>query len=233
MNIVITGASSGFGKAIAEKFASSGHQLWLCSRNAVKLYAVVEGLVNAYPGSVIKARPFDLSIKEEAIAFGQWILSQGAVPEILVNNAGQFLPGTIETEEEGVLEKMIAVNLYSAYHLTRALLPSMIGAGQGLIVNICSIASLKAYPNGGAYSISKYAMAGFSSNLREELKPKGIRVTAIFPGASYTGSWEGSGLERSRFMEASDLAEMVFGLTLLSPKAVVEDIVMRPQGGDI
>ena len=100
-------------------------------------------------------------------------------------------------------------------------------------MNICSVASLKAYPNGGAYSISKFALAGFTKNLREEMKDKGIKVTAIYPGAAYTDSWAKSGIERSRFMEADDVAATIFGLTQLSPKAVVEEIIMRPQLGDI
>ena len=233
MNIVITGASSGFGKAIAKKFALPGNQLWLCSRSEVNLYKALEELMRDHPEAQIKARPFDLSKKEEAIAFGNWVLSNGVVTDVLVNNAGRFIPGSVELEEDGVLEKMIETNLYSAYHLTRTLLPSMVKANQGLIVNICSIASMQAYRNGGAYSISKFALAGFSRNLREELKPKGIKVTAIYPGAAYTGSWESSGIERARFMEAEDIASTIFALTQLSPKAVVEDIVMRPQLGDI
>jgi short-subunit dehydrogenase len=233
MNIVITGASTGFGKSIAAKFAAAGHRLFISSRNAVKLYAAVEDLMNHFPDTVIKARPFDLSKKEEARGFGQWILDQGAVPDVLVNNAGLFIPGTVESEEDGTLETMIETNLYSAYYLTRAVLPAMVKQKSGLIVNICSVASLQAYPNGGAYSISKYALAGFTKNLREEMKGKGIKVTAIYPGAAYTDSWAKSGIERSRFMEADDVAATIFGLTQLSPKAVIEEIIMRPQLGDI
>jgi NADP-dependent 3-hydroxy acid dehydrogenase YdfG len=151
----------------------------------------------------------------------------------LVNNAGLFIPGTVESEEDGTLETMIETNLYSAYYLTRAVLPAMVKQKSGLIVNICSVASLQAYPNGGAYSISKYALAGFTKNLREEMKGKGIKVTAIYPGAAYTDSWAKSGIERSRFMEADDVAATIFGLTQLSPKAVIEEIIMRPQLGDI
>ncbi|HZX74068.1 MAG TPA: SDR family oxidoreductase [Cyclobacteriaceae bacterium] len=233
MNIVITGASTGFGKSIAAKFAAAGHRLFISSRNAVKLYAAVEDLMNHFPDTVIKARPFDLSKKEEARGFGQWILDQGAVPDVLVNNAGLFIPGTVESEVDGTLETMIETNLYSAYYLTRAVLPAMVKQKSGLIVNICSVASLQAYPNGGAYSISKYALAGFTKNLREEMKGKGIKVTAIYPGAAYTDSWAKSGIERSRFMEADDVAATIFGLTQLSPKAVIEEIIMRPQLGDI
>jgi len=109
----------------------------------------------------------------------------------------------------------------------------MIKAGSGHIFNICSIASLQAYSFGGSYSISKYALEGFSKNLREELKDKGIKVTGVYPGATYTNSWAGSGVEPSRIMESNDIAKMIIAAAHLSPQAVVEDIVMRPQLGDL
>jgi short-subunit dehydrogenase len=127
---------------------------------------------------------------------------------------------------------MIAVNLYSAYHLTRALLPGMMERKQGHIFNMCSIASLKAYSNGGAYSISKFALLGFSRNLREEMMPYNIKVTAVIPGAAYTDSWVGF-VDPERIMEASDIAQLVYAAAHLSPKACVEDIVVRPQLGDL
>lgn len=109
----------------------------------------------------------------------------------------------------------------------------MIKQKSGHIFNMCSIASLQAYNNGGAYSISKYALAGFSRNLREEMKPHGIKVTAIYPGAAYTDSWAGSGVDPKRIMEAKDIATMVYAAAQLSPQACVEDIILRPQLGDL
>src|SRR5699024_12021878 len=82
-------------------------------------------------------------------------------------------------------------NLHSAYHITRALLPKMKSLKTGHIINICSTASLSAYANGGSYSISKHALLGFSKNLREELKPFNIKVTAVCPGPTLTDSWAG------------------------------------------
>ena len=80
----------------------------------------------------------------------------------------------------------------------------------GHIFTICSIASLQAYPNGGAYSISKFALLGFTKNLRQELKPHSIKVTAIIPGAIYTDSWIGSGVSPERIMEAEDIASIIY-----------------------
>ena len=109
----------------------------------------------------------------------------------------------------------------------------MVSQRSGHIFNICSIASLKAYENGGAYSISKFALLGFTRNLREEMKQHNIKVTAILPGAAYTDSWAASGINPQRIMEASDIAELVYSATHLSPQACVEEIVVRPQLGDL
>ena len=116
---------------------------------------------------------------------------------------------------------------------TRLLLPGMMARKTGHIFNMCSVASLKAYSNGGAYSISKFALAGFSANLREEMKAFGIKVTTVYPGAAYTDSWAGSGVDPQRIMEAGDVADMVLAASRLSPQATVEEILLRPQLGDL
>ena len=232
MNVLITGASKGIGWAIAEQFAAAGNTLCICSRNAKELYDTMDTLQTKYPQCTIKAKPVDMRIKEQAKEFGIWGLGFG-VPDIVINNAGQFLPGSLHDEEDGRLEQMIEVNLYSAYHLTRTVLPAMIEAKSGHIFNICSIASLHAYANGGSYSISKFALLGFSKNLREELKPYHIKVTAVCPGATMSSSWDGFDVDTNRIMEANDVAKMIYAASQLSPMADVEDIVMRPQLGDL
>lgn len=233
MNCIITGASKGLGRAIAEKFAAGGCNLYLCARNAQVLAATQEELSDRYPSVTVRSAAFDLAVKEQVLAFGNWLLETGVSVDVLVNNAGQFIPGSVHDEPDGALEQMIAVNLYSAYHLSRILLPGMMARRTGHIFNMCSVASLKAYPNGGAYSISKFALAGLSANLREELKPYGIKVTAVYPGAAYTDSWAGSGIDPHRIMEAGDVAEMMYAASRLSPQATVEEILLRPQLGDL
>ncbi len=232
MLVVITGASQGIGYAVAEAFAAAGHSLCICSKTASRLKEATESLQKTYPTVTIHSMQADLSKQSDCDAFGNWCLSLGT-PSILINNAGFFLPGNLMEEAQGVLEIQIAANLYSAYYTSRAIIPAMIKAGNGHIFNICSIASLHAYPQGGSYSISKYALDGFSKNLREELKDKGIKVTGVYPGATYTNSWAGSGVAPTRIMEAQDIAKMIYAATQLSPQAVVEDIVMRPQLGDL
>jgi short-subunit dehydrogenase len=232
MNIVITGASKGIGYAIAEIFAAHGHDLLLTSKTSAALEAAVLALRKQFPAVKIEFMPADLSIQKEVNAFANWCLYKSQ-PNILINNAGYFVPGKLQDEIAGQLQDQLNTNLFSAYHLTRALLPSMLAQKAGHIFNICSIASLNAYENGGAYSISKFALLGFSKNLRLELKDKGIKVTAVCPGAVYTNSWSGSGVDPKRIMESSDIAKMIYAATQLSPQAVVEDIVMRPQLGDL
>ncbi|MCU0323087.1 MAG: SDR family NAD(P)-dependent oxidoreductase [Chitinophagaceae bacterium] len=234
MNIIITGASKGLGKAFAQQFAKDGNTLFLCARNEAVLNATANELNKQFKNCTIHVKAVDMSIKEEVIAFGNWCLSF-STPNILINNAGVFLPGSVHNEEEGTLEQMIATNLYSAYHLTRTVLPQMMQLTETNrhIFNICSIASLQAYSNGGSYSISKFALLGFSKNLREELKPYQIKVTSVMPGAAYTDSWKGSGIDEKRIMEANDVAKMVYAAAQLSPQACVEEIVLRPQLGDL
>lgn len=230
--VVITGASRGIGKALAEMFAAHGYSLLLSSRNEVSLYNTLNELQARFPSTVIKAKAFDLSTKEGAIALASWCLDF-AIPDILINNAGLFEPGQVHNEPEGLLENQLAVNFHSAYHLTRALLPTMLTRKSGHIFNMCSVASLKAYKDGGAYSISKHALYGFSKNLREELKPFGIKVTSVLPGAVFTDSWSGFDNSQQRIMEAADIAKMIFAATQLSAAACVEEILIRPLAGDL
>jgi short-subunit dehydrogenase len=233
MNAVITGASRGIGKAVAEIFATHGYNLFLCSRSESNLLETVEDLKVRYPNVTIQAHAFDLGKKQQAILFGEWIVNHVDTIDVLVNNVGTFIQGNISDEPDEALEQMLEVNLFSAYHTTRAVLPKMVKDKSGHIFTICSIASLHAYPNGGAYSISKFALLGFTKNLRRELMPHNIKVTAIIPGAVYTDSWKGSGVPESRIMEAEDIATMIYTSSRLSPQATVEEIVIRPQLGDL
>lgn len=233
MNAVITGASRGIGRALAEIFATHGYDLYLCSKSESTLLETISELKAQFPNVSIDGRALDLTTKSGAQLFGQWVTTQADDIDVLINNAGTFIQGSLTDEEDGNLEKMMAVNLYSAYHTTRAVLPKMIAARSGHIFCLCSIASLAAYPNGGSYSISKYALLGFAKNLRLELADKGIKVTAVMPGAVYTDSWKGSGVSEDRIMKPRDIAETIYALSQLSPQATPEEVVLRPQLGDI
>jgi short-subunit dehydrogenase len=233
MNIVITGASKGIGRAIAEKFAANGYSLFLCSRTEKELAAAASEISSKHPSVSVQYKPCDVAKKNQLKEFADWINTQTSSVDVLVNNAGSFVPGHVHEEEDGTIEYLMETNLYSAYYLSRYLLPGMMTKKSGHIFNICSIASLKAYKHGGSYSITKYAMAGLSANLRDELKTYGVKVTSVFPGAAYTASWDASGVSPDRIMTADDIAEMIFTSAKLSPQACVEEIVIRPQLGDL
>ncbi len=225
---VITGASRGIGKAIALKFIQEGFKTIVCSRSQDKL----DELSNEVQNDLLTTLAVDVSNDEDRKRFAAFVLAQGT-PDVLVNNAGIFLMGQILNEEEGVLEKQMETNVYSAYHISKALLPEMMKTKSGHIFNMCSIASLQAYTSGSSYTISKFALLGFSKALREELKPHGIKVTSIMPGAVMSDSWAGVDIEPDRIMKSEDIADMVWSMYNLAPQTVVEDIVLRPQLGDL
>jgi len=233
MAVIITGATKGIGRAIAYKFAEHGHNIAICARNQDDLIAMGKDLLSKYDVRVM-SDVCDVSNPDEVKRFGSVVVDSFDDEQIiLVNNAGVFLPGELSQEAEGTLERMIETNLYSAYNLTRALLPTIIKNGKGHIFNMCSVASKIAYPNGGSYSISKFALLGFTKVLREELKSSGVKVTAILPGATWSDSWSGVDLPHDRLMEAQDIADAVYATYALGPSAVVEEIVLRPLLGDL
>lgn len=231
--IVVTGGSKGIGRAILEKFAAQGFDVITCARNEQELKELEASLRRSFPAIQVFTYKADMAEKVQVKAFTSFVAGLNRTVDVLVNNAGYFLPGEIVTEPEGTLESMINANLYSAYYTTRGIVPLMTKQKSGHVFNICSIASFKAYANGGSYAISKFAMLGMTKCLREELKNDGIRVTAVMPGATKTRSWESSDLPDERFMTIEDVAETIYSANALSPRSVVEEIIIRPQLGDI
>ena len=231
--ILITGGSRGIGYATAFAFAQQGDEVLMISRSKEKLRTAKQSILQEIPSASVSVFSADCSIKDELQSVADYVKNDFENCDILINNAGVFVPGSIHSEEEGSLQKMIETNVYSAYELTRLLLPGMKESGKGDIVNICSIASLTAYDNGGSYSISKAALLSFSKNLREEMKPFGIRVMSVLPGATYTDSWAGAEIDEERLMPAEDIAACIIHACNLSRRTVVEEIIIRPQLGDL
>ena len=236
-NIVITGASKGIGRAIALRFAAEGYSVAVCARDKVDLKALQDEIAALKPISTPTLphifMPCDMANKIKVTAFAERIKAEWSTVDILVNNAGFFIAGQVINETEGTLEKLINTNLYSAYDMSRHLVGGMIANKRGHIFNICSVASLHAYPTGGSYSISKFAMLGLSKALREELKPHNIKVTSLLPGATLTDSWAGIDLPESRFIKAEDIATIIFDIYSLSENTVIEEVILRPMLGDI
>lgn len=230
---VVTGGTKGLGRAIAEILAANGFDLFVCSRTAADLEAMQRDWESAYPQRRLFVRTADLGDKAAVLHFAEAVRSQWPRLDVLVNNAGLFLPDTVSGEKDDAFDLLMRVNLHSAYYLTRALLPLMRPHRRGHIFNLCSIASLHAYPNGGSYTISKFALLGLTKALRAELKTEGIRVTALLPGAAWSDSWQGVNLPVERLMQAADVAKMLWAAYQLSDSAVVEEILLRPQLGDL
>ena len=207
-NIVITGATKGIGFSLAVIFSEPNTRLLLCARNNDELGLAKTALTNAEQDVEVHTFCGDLSDKNTTGEFAKFCNDFGAT-DILINNVGSYIPGDITTEADGVMEKMMDTNYYSAYHLTRALLPKMVEASNGHIFNICSVAGLK------------------------ELMGKHIKVTTVFPGPVMTNSWKDFDNSQGRIMEPEDVAIMVKAATLLSVQTCVEEIVLRPQLGDL
>jgi len=230
--IVVTGGTRGIGRAVIEKFARQGFDVATCARQKPALDQLQDEVEKKF-GVKVYTQAADLSVKAQVKAFCVGVTTLQRPVDVLVNNAGFFIPGQLLSEADDTLEQMINGNLYSAYHTTRGLVPLIPRHAAAHIFNLCSIASFMAYPNGGSYAISKFALLGFSKCLREELKTEGIRVTAVMPGATRTESWDGTSLPDERFMRSEDVADAIYGAYALSGRSVVEEIIVRPQLGDL
>ena len=220
LKVYVTGGSRGIGAAIAQRFLAAGAEVVISSRNPP-----------AWEGAHwIQA---DLGLKNDAIQAAQQAMKTLANIDVLVNNGGLFLPGAITEENDRVFEAMMQVNVASAYHTSRVVVPAMKLQQCGHVFNLCSIASETAYAAGGSYTIAKHALLGLGKVLREECKNYGVRVTNIMPGAVLTDSWAGVDLPESRFIPVEDIAETVWNCFQLSSRSVIEELIIRPQLGDI
>jgi short-subunit dehydrogenase len=231
--IVVTGGTKGIGRSIVERFNSENFDVVTCSRDENDLADLWKLCVGKNPATQVFTFKADLSVRAEVGKFCEFVAGIGKPVDVLVNNAGFFIPGQIISEPEDSLRKMIDANLYSAYDVTRSIVQLMLHGKSRYIFNMCSIASFMAYPNGGSYAISKFALLGFSKCLREELKEHGIRVSAVMPGATLTNSWNGTTLADERFMKPEDVAEIIYAAYALSDRTCMEEIILRPQLGDL
>lgn len=220
--VVVTGGTKGIGRAIVDRFVAQGFDAVVCARS-----------VDDIAGAGLLPFAADLSNRAGVNSLMSYVQSLNRPVDVLVNNTGVFQPGQIHNEAEGVFEELMNTNVGSAYHLTRGLVRDMMIQRKGHIFMMCSTASITAYTNGGSYCISKFALLGMSRVLREELKQHDVKVTAILPGATLTASWTGTDLPEDRFMKPEDVADSVWMAYSLSKSAVVEEILIRPQLGDL
>ena len=233
MNAIVTGSTKGIGRALVFGLLKEGWDVAVTSRTQEDLENLQKEAKALFPDRICLIHAVDFSKKENTTAYAKTMESTWSEIDLLVNNVGIFFSGAVHQESDGILESTMDLNLFSPYHLTRALLPRMMNRKKGHIINICSIASFMSYPNGGAYTISKFALLGFSKALREEMKPYGIKVTSVMPGATWSDSWEGANYPYERLMPPEDVAEVILSSTRLGPSSVVEEIIIRPQLGDL
>lgn len=230
--VVITGASQGIGAAIALAFAGEPEaHLALVARNAGKLDAVARACRAA--GATAETFVCDVVSEEQVATMARAVQSARGTPDVVVNNAGVFEPGAIIETSAEAFRRQIDVNLTSAFLVTRAFLEPMIRRGSGHLFYMASVASIRAYPAGAAYCAAKHGLLGLARSVREETKTHGLRVTALLPGATFTPSWEGVDLPEERFMPAEDIARALLDVYHLSDRTVVEELILRPQLGDV
>jgi short-subunit dehydrogenase len=230
---LITGASSGIGKATALAFAKAGIDVALVSRSLDKLEALREALKPT--GVEAKAYALDLGqisqVKEKIQAIA---LDFGDI-DILVNNAGiGYTANLSETPLEG-WQQVIDLNLTSVFQCIAGILPLMRDRGKGTIINIASIAGKQAFANWGAYSVSKAGLIALSQTLAQEERSHGIRVTVISPGAVNTEIWDtetvNANFDRSKMLTPEIVAQSILHTVLLPPQAVIDELTIMPSAG--
>lgn len=231
-SILITGSTKGIGNAIAHKFAANNYNLILIARSDKDLQEQKKNLMVDHTIDILCISA-DLSEKRQIQKILD-ILNENAInPDIIVNNLGVYQPSTIFDEDDMVMEKMMNINYYSGYYLTKALLTPMLERNSGHIFSICSVANINPVKQAFAYTISKYAVYGFIKSLRESLIETDIKTTAIIPGSTLTASWDGTTVDSERFIMAYDIAEAIYMAANLSKGACLEEIIIRPQHGQI
>jgi 3-oxoacyl-[acyl-carrier protein] reductase len=226
MNAIITGATKGIGKAIAIKLAEDGYNLSLCSRNEHELAALASSL--AYTGVVIKYLATDCADKASVYDFCDFSASSFDQIDVLVNNAGVFVPSAFLDEDDKAFEMQLNLNLNCAYYTSKYIGKMMRSKRSGHIVNICSVASKEIMENAGSYSVTKSALLSLNGVLRKELAIHNVKVTAILPGPTHTASWEGSNIPEEKFVKPEDIANTISQLLKLNGVANVDELIIRP-----
>ena len=227
--ILITGASRGIGRAIAESLAGEGRTLFVHGRDEAALRATRDA-VEATGGRAVTLT-FDLRDPQTVAAMVEQIGSEPL--DVLVHNAGIAVVKPYEQVSVEEWLTTLSVNVTAPFILTQKLAPQMQSGAS--IVNILSIAAKTGFPGWSSYSMSKFALEGFSQSLREELRPRGIRVINIYPAATATDIWntvEGD-WPRDKMMSAQEVADAVSFALSRSPDVAVENITVSGTAGTL
>ncbi len=231
--ILITGASQGIGAAIAKVFAAEvkGVRLALVARNVRGLQATAKACAKA--GATAECFECDVSNEASVSLMAEAVRGRFGAVDVLINNAGAFAMAPFVDTKPGEFDRMVAVNLRSAFLVTQAFLPAMLQRKHGDIFFMSSIAGLGAYPQAAAYCAAKFGVTGLAKVLRAETKGRGIRVCCVHPGATWSPSWAQSGVKPERIMPPEDIARAFLDVYRLGRRTVVEEIILRPAPGDL
>ena len=199
--VLITGASSGIGAALAKRYGRAGAHVLLLARNAGRLEAVA-GAIRQGGGSAT-AYAIDLAAPKAIEATSAKIAREVGTPDVLINNAGagRFLPLSKTTAEDAAA--MIEVPYLAAFNLTRAFLPLMLARKSGGIACVTSPASYLAWPNASAYIAARRALEGFTEGLRSEVNGRGVSVTLVVLGTVETPYWQHNPGSREQLPKAN------------------------------
>lgn len=230
---LITGASSGIGRATALAFAQAGFDLALVGRNQQRLQAVAELAIAA--GVDARTYCVDLAdvaqVRSKLAAIAQDL---GAV-DVLINNAGMGYTGALAETSLADWQQVLDLNLTSVFQCIQAILPGMRQRGQGTIINVASIAGHQAFPDWGAYCVSKFGLVALSKTFAAEERSHGIRVVTVSPGAVNTPIWDTgtvhADFDRSQMLSPEVVAQTLLQTALLPQEAVIEDLTLMPSGG--
>ncbi|HLO50077.1 MAG TPA: SDR family oxidoreductase [Kamptonema sp.] len=229
---LITGASSGIGKATALAFAKAGINLALVSRTAEKLEAVA--IAARLAGVKAEAYPLDLAAHEDVRSRISAIASEFGPIDILINSAGMGYTGSLAEMPSNDWQRVFNLNVTSVLQCIQGVLPGMRDRG-GIIVNVVSIAGTQVFPNWGAYCASKFALLALSKTLAIEERPHGIRVSAICPGSVNTPIWDTESVQanfdRSAMLTPEIVAESILHIVSLPPSAAIEELTLMPNAG--
>ena len=229
--VVISGGSRGIGLALAHRFAQEGFAVAFSGRNQEALRQA-EAELSIY-GTPTYPFAGDMGDPEVVVSWANELKQLEEELAIIILNAGKFQVGGFLEENWADFRALMALNLESAYLLAKELVPVLVEKRSGHLFVMGSIAGLMAHPQSAGYTISKFALQGLTKVLRETLKPHGVRVTGVLPGGTYTESWANVPVSPERLMPVEDIAELVWSAFQLSKRSVVEEIVVRPQLGDV
>jgi 3-oxoacyl-[acyl-carrier protein] reductase len=233
MNAVITGATKGIGKAIAQKLALAGYNLAICSRSQSEIDTFKTELIRINPRVTIIGLQTDCADPQQVQGFAGFVQQHFEEVDVLVNNAGTYIPASILDESEDTLQLQMQLNFNTAYQLCRIFGRQMKNNRKGHIVNICSIAAIRPIVSAGSYTVTKFALLGLTRVLREELMPYHVKVTAILPGSTLTDSWKGTDIPADRFVSADDVGNVVLSCLQMSAGCNIDELVIRPLEGEI